>query len=103
MGVIRGFSAECFAVGPYFVIPAAVQPLNAYICSSDCVSAAFIVTWMRMNPGKHISAPSRSLGTARHKSSGDFSRASGSFHTSERRGGVERRQVELKGVEVCRD
>jgi hypothetical protein len=27
----------------------------------------------------------------------------GPFYTSERRGGVERRQVELKGVEVCRD
>jgi hypothetical protein len=27
----------------------------------------------------------------------------GSFHTSERRGGVERRQLKLKGVEVCRD
>jgi hypothetical protein len=30
-------------------------------------------------------------------------RISGSFHTSECRGGVERRQMELKGVEVCRD
>jgi hypothetical protein len=27
----------------------------------------------------------------------------GSFHTSERRGGVERRQSESKGAEVCRD
>jgi hypothetical protein len=27
----------------------------------------------------------------------------GSFRTSERRGGVERRQLKLKGVEVCRD
>jgi hypothetical protein len=33
----------------------------------------------------------------------DDGRGLGSFHTSERRGGVQRRQVALKGAEVCRD